>query len=64
VPLGEHVVGVATLLGVHAVEGEIIDDEQGDGEQSPKLDFIGVVEARVDGDGIVSRCASTRSGPS
>jgi hypothetical protein len=45
VPFGEQVVVIAALGGVHAVEGEVIEDEQIDGEELAELGFTAVVES-------------------
>ena len=46
-PFREDVVGITTLLGVHGVEAEVIDDEQVDGDELAELGLIGVVQAGV-----------------
>ena len=45
--LGEDLVGVAALGGVHRVECEVVDDEQVDGDELAQLGLVAVVEARV-----------------
>jgi hypothetical protein len=44
VTLGDDLVGITTLHDIHAVECEIIGDEQVNSEEFTQLDFVGVVE--------------------
>jgi hypothetical protein len=44
---GEDLVGVATVGGVHAVEAEVVDDEEVHGEELSELGVVTVVEASV-----------------
>ena len=45
--LGEDLVEVPTLGGVEGVDGEIVQDQEVDGEQLAELDFIAIIEAGV-----------------
>jgi hypothetical protein len=46
-PFREDVVGITTLLGVHGVEAEVIDEEQVDREELPQLRLVALGKASM-----------------
>lgn len=45
--LGDDFMGVAALHRIHAIEREVIDDQDVDGEELAQLGFVGVIEPGV-----------------
>ena len=45
--LGEDLLGVATLVGIHRIEAKIVNEEQVDGDELAEFGLVGLIEAGV-----------------